>query len=414
MKDGYSFHASSECLDAEFDSMYETYTRIFTRLGLNFRAVEADSGAIGGSGSKEFMVLADNGEDDILVCYSCNYAANIEAAKREPKKFTGERPESNMMSKFHTPEMSTIEDVANFFKVDKFFTVKAVIKKAIYEDGASKIVVFFVRGCDELQETKALNACGALEFADASEDEIESAGLVAGYCGPAKLPENVDFYIDNELKDEKEMIVGSNEEGYHTIGFSVTNFKDERYKDLISVNDGDICACCGGKLSKTKGIEVGHIFKLGTRYSEPMNATFLDENGKAKNFVMGCYGIGVSRLVAVAIESSHDEKGCIWNRNIAPFELNIIISNLKDEEQVSFATNLYSECRSLGINAILDDRNERFGVKMNDFELIGFPYAILVGKNLANGEVEFIKRDGLEKEKIPSNLVLEKVKEILL
>lgn len=413
MKDGYSFHSDYKSLDDEFENMYETYTRIFTRFGLNFRAVEADSGAIGGSGSKEFMVLADNGEDDILVCSSCKYAANIEAAKREPQKFDGEKPESNMMSKFKTPDTKTIEDVANFFKVDKFFTIKAVIKKAIFENQQSKIVVFFIRGTDELQEIKALNSCGALELVDASEDEIKNAGLVAGYCGPAGLPKGTVFFIDNELKDEKEMIVGSNEEGYHTIGFNVVNFKDERFKDLISVNEGDICPHCGGKLHKTKGIEVGHIFKLGTRYSEPLNATFLDENGKAKPFIMGCYGIGVSRLIAVMIESRHDEKGCIWDKSVTPFDLVIIISNIKDEEQVKFANNLYEKCLKLGLNPLLDDRNERFGVKMNDFELIGLPYAVLVGKNLANDEVEFIKRDGLEKVKISSNLIFDKIKEIV-
>ncbi|CZE47857.1 proline--tRNA ligase [Campylobacter geochelonis] len=413
MKDGYSFHANEEDLKREFNVMHDTYSKIFTRLGLNFRAVEADSGAIGGSGSKEFMVLADNGEDDILVCDSCKYAANVEAAKRAPRTTNATPPEANMMSKFATPGADTIEKVANFFKVDKFYTIKAVIKKAIYEKD-SKVVVFFVRGDDELQETKAQNACGALELVDADESDILKAGLVAGYCGPANLPSQTLFFIDNELKGAKQMICGANEAGYHTIGFNVTSFKDERFKDLIAVQEGDRCPYCDGILHKTKGIEVGHIFQLGQKYSKAMNATFLDINGKSQPFYMGCYGIGVSRLVAVVIESSHDEKGCVWTRQTAPFELEIIISNLKDEAQVEFATTLYEKCQNLGIKTLLDDRNERFGVKMSEFELLGFPYAVLVGKSLNDREVELITRDGLIKEKVSIKDIEEKIKEKLL
>ncbi|MSN95978.1 proline--tRNA ligase [Campylobacter sp. FMV-PI01] len=413
MKDGYSFHKDEECLNLEFEKMHQTYTKIFTRLGLNFRAVEADSGAIGGSGSKEFMVLANNGEDDIVVCDSCEYAANIEAARRKPSKFNGDEPESNMMSKFYTPDIKTIDELADFFKVDKFFTIKAVIKKAIFENKESKIVIFFIRGCDELQETKAINACGCLEFENLSDEEILKSNLVAGFCGPLKLPDGIEFFIDNELKNQKEMIIGANEKDYHIIGFSVSNFKNERFKDLISVKDGDVCPCCNGKLSITKGIEVGHIFKLGTRYSKSLNATFLDENGKSKPFIMGCYGIGVSRLMAVAIESKYDDKGCIWNKEIAPFSICIIISNIKDENQFNFSLNLYKKLGDLGIDVLLDDRNERFGVKMNDYELIGIPYAVIVGKNLVNNEIEFIARDGLIKEKISIDDIVDKIKTVL-
>ncbi|MDA3077736.1 proline--tRNA ligase [Campylobacter sp. JMF_06 NA1] len=412
MKDGYSFHANEADLKREFDLMEQTYTKIFTRLGLNFRAVEADSGAIGGSGSKEFMVLADNGEDDILVCANCSYAANIEAAHRAKRTAPCEAPETEGMMKFHTPGTKTIESVAEFFKVDKFFTIKAVMKKAIYEDSA-KIVVFFVRGDDDLQETKAQNACGALELIDADESEVREAGLVPGFCGPFGLPRDIDFYIDAELENEREMIAGANEENYHLIGCAVTNFNKTRFKDLTEVKAGDKCPCCGGELRVTKGIEVGHIFQLGQRYSDPMGAKFLDENGKTQPFFMGCYGIGVSRLVAVAVESSHDEKGCVWSKELSPFALEIIISNAKDENIVNFATELYEKCRNLGINALLDDRNERFGVKMNDYELMGFPYALLVGKGLANGEVEFIERKNLEKQSVSVDKIFDLIKEKL-
>ena len=411
MKDSYSFHSSYDDLKREFDLMQKTYSKIFTRLGLNFRCVEADSGAIGGSGSKEFMVLADNGEDDILISDSSDYAANVEAAKRAKRACNAERPQSNGMLKFHTPDCSTIAAVSEFFKIDPFYTIKAVIKKAIYED-RSEIVIFFLRGDDELQEIKALNACGALELCDANTDEIENAGLVAGYCGPIGLPEGVNFYIDNELDGESEMICGANQKDYHAIGVSIINFNKDRFKDLVAVKAGDK-ALDGGTLSMTKGIEVGHIFQLGDKYSSAMDATFLDENGKAKPFIMGCYGIGVSRLEAVVIESSHDERGCVWKKECAPFSVHIIVSNFKDEAQAKFALELESALESAGIEVLLDDRDERFGVKMADFELIGNPFGVVVGKGLANAEVELIIRDGLIKEKVASSEILGKLKELV-
>lgn len=410
MKDAYSFHSSKEDLKREFDLMEATYSKIFTRLGLNFRAVEADSGAIGGSGSKEFMVLASNGEDDILCCEACKYAANIEAARRKARTTDAEAPEADA-AKFKTPDTKTIKGVAEFFKVSEFYCIKAVIKKAIYED-KEEVVVFFVRGDDELQETKAQNACKALELVDASEEEIIKAGLVAGFCGPVGL-KDVKFYIDNELKGANNMICGANEKDYHFVGVSVSGFNEERFKDLVKVKEGDKCPECGGNLKLSKGIEVGHIFQLGDKYSAAMNATYLDENGKAKPFLMGCYGIGISRLIAVMIEASHDEKGCIWKKECAPFDVEIIISNLKDEEGVKFAFELYESLKKAGVSVIIDDRNERFGVKMNDFELIGFPFALLVGKEFANGKVEFITRDGLSKETIDSNEAFKKIKESL-
>ena len=410
MKDGYSFHSSKEDLKREFDLMEATYSKIFTRLGLNFRAVEADSGAIGGSGSKEFMVLAGNGEDDILCCEACRYAANVEAARRKPRVSEAEAPEADA-AKFLTPNAKTIKDVAEFFKVSEFYCIKAVMKKAIYED-KEEVVVFFVRGDDELQETKAQNACKALELVDASEADVAKAGLVAGFCGPVGL-KDVKFFIDNELRGANNMICGANEKDYHFVGVSVSGFNEERFKDLVKVKEGDKCPVCGGNLKLSKGIEVGHIFQLGDKYSAAMNATYLDENGKAKPFLMGCYGIGISRLIAVMIEASHDEKGCIWKKECAPFDVEIIISNLKDEAGVKFAFELYESLKKAGVSVIIDDRNERFGVKMNDFELIGFPYALLVGKEFANGKVEFIARDGLSKEAIEANYAFRKIKESL-
>ncbi|EAJ0348499.1 proline--tRNA ligase [Campylobacter lari] len=409
MKDGYSFHSNEADLDKEFNLMHETYSKILTRLGLDFRAVEADSGAIGGSGSKEFMVLAKNGEDDILLCEHCDYAANIEAAKRAKKSCEDERPEADFATQFHTPNVKTIEELAEFFKINPYYTVKAIAKKAIYEN-EEKIVVFFIRGDDELQEVKALNAANALELADVSEEELEKAGLVPGFIGFVGL-NGVDFYIDHELENETNMIIGANKKDYHLVGINVVNLNKERFKDLAAVKECDLCPKCQHKLKQSKGIEVGHIFKLGNKYSKAMNASYLDENGKAQFFTMGCYGMGVSRLVAVAIEASHDEKGCIWNKTLAPFVLDIIVSNIKDTKAMEFAEQIYTHFKDKEI--LFDDRNERFGVKINDFELMGFPYALVIGKGLESDEVELIHRNTLEKQVLKTQEVISHLEKIL-
>ncbi len=409
MKDGYSFHANEADLDKEFNLMHETYSKILTRLGLEFRAVEADSGAIGGSGSKEFMVLAKNGEDDILLCEHCDYAANIEAAKRAKKSCEDERPEADFATQFHTPNVKTIEELAEFFKINPYYTIKAIAKKAIYEN-EEKIVVFFIRGDDELQEVKALNAANALELVDASEEELEKAGLVPGFIGFVRL-NGVDFYIDHELENETNMIIGANKKDYHLVGINVVNLNKKRFKDLAAVKEHDLCPKCQHKLKQSKGIEVGHIFKLGNKYSKAMNASYLDENGKAQFFTMGCYGMGVSRLVAVAIEASHDEKGCIWNKTLAPFVLDIIVSNIKDIKAMEFAEQIYTYFSDKEI--LFDDRNERFGVKINDFELMGFPYALVIGKGLENDEVELIHRNTLEKQVLKTQEVISHLEKIL-
>lgn len=409
MKDGYSFHSSEDDLVREFNLMEEVYKKIYTKLGLDFRVVEADSGAIGGSGSKEFHVLANSGEDTIVVCDSCSYAANIEAAKREAKKYVFE---SGDLKKVETPNCTTIEEVANFLSVKKEQTIKAVIKKAIFKE-KTKIVVFFVRGSDELEETKAVNSIDALELIDAVEDEIKESGLVAGYCGLVDLPKDTIFVVDSELKDSKAMVCGANEAGYHLVNIDLTTIENIKYADLITVQEGDICSCCGGKLSYTKGIEAGHIFQLGTKYSKAMNANFLDENGKAKPFIMGCYGIGVSRLVAAVIEQNHDAKGCIWTKSTAPFMVDIIVSNSKNEDEAKVSEDIYQSLKKLGIETILDDRvNARFGFKMGDFELLGFPYAVIIGKKLSDGLVELVNRKTLEKVDVKVEEIVAKILEL--
>ena len=410
MKDGYSFHADSEDLDREFDEMEAAYKRILERLGLEFRIVEADSGAIGGSGSKELMVIADSGEDTIAICSKCEYGANIEAAKRSPRLEEPDAPEGEF-GKFRTPGVKSIDDLASFFRIDPYYTIKAVAKRAIYEDG-DEVVFFFLRGSDDLQEAKAVNAAGALDIADVSEEEIKELGFVPGFIGPLDI-EGVKCLFDNGLKDAKHMICGANEEDYHFVGVHMDAVENVDFMELYEVQEGDGCPHCDGTLSFTKGIEVGHIFKLGTTYSKPLGAEFLNEKGRSEPFIMGTYGMGVSRLIAAVIEQHHDEKGCVWTRSTAPYLVNIMISNIKDEAQLELGEKLYAEFVEAGIEVMIDDRKERFGFKMKDAELIGFPYTVIIGKELQNGNVQIFDRQAGQKSDIPADNVFGSIMERL-
>ena len=412
MKDGYSFHATIQDLDREFDTVEEAYKKILTRLGLDFRIVEADSGAIGGSGSKELMVLADSGEDTIAVCSKCEYGANIEAASRSKRANIPQAPEATF-NKFKTPNVKTIDELAEFFKIDPYYTIKCIAKRVVYED-ESEIVLFFVRGCDNLQEVKAVNATQALDIVDVTEEELKEIGLVPGFIGPFDQTQ-AKHVIDSDLKDAKDMICGANEADYHYIGVDLSVLNDVAYfEDIAEVNEGDICPHCKeGTLSFTKGIEVGHIFKLGTTYSQALKAEFLDENGKAQPFIMGTYGMGVSRLVAAVIEQHHDDSGCIWTKATAPYMVNIMISNIKDEAQVLAGEELYKQLQDANVEVMIDDRKERFGFKMKDAELIGFPYTIIIGKELANGHVQIFDRATKEKTDIKSEEIFNKIMELI-
>ncbi|WP_297482899.1 proline--tRNA ligase [Sulfurimonas sp.] len=411
MKDAYSFHASTEDLDREFEAMEAAYKKILTRLGLDFRVVEADSGAIGGSGSKELMVIADSGEDTIAICSKCEYGANIEAASRSARGSIPEAPEADF-NKFLTPDTKTIDELAEFFKVDPYYTVKCVAKRVVYED-ESEIVLFFVRGCDNLQEVKALNATEALDIVDVTEEELKEIGLEPGFIGPLDQAK-AKHVIDSDLKGATNMICGANEDGYHFIGVNMSILDDVAYfADIAEVNEGDICPYCDGELSFTKGIEVGHIFKLGTTYSKPLKAEFLDENGKSQPFIMGTYGMGISRLVASVIEQHHDESGCIWTKETAPYMVNIMISNIKDEAQVEAGETLYEQLQNANVEVMLDDRKERFGFKMKDAELIGFPYTVIVGKELVDGNVQLFDRATKTKESMSVAAIFDKLMELI-
>ena len=397
MKDGYSFHATTEDLDREFDVMEAAYKRILERLGLDYRVVEADSGLIGGAGSKELMVIADSGEDTIAICDSCEYGANVEAAERSVRTEIPEAPEGDF-NKFSTPAVKSIEDLVEFFKVDPYYTMKCVAKKMSYADG-EQIVLFFLRGDDELQEVKAVNAAEALDIEDVSEEELIAAGLVPGFMGPLDM-EKVPCVFDTSLKGATQMICGANEADQHFIGVDMSVLDGALFVDLYTAKEDDGCPRCAGKLLYKKGIEVGHIFKLGTTYSKPLKAEFLNEKGQAVPFIMGTYGMGVSRLIAATIEQHHDEKGCIWTKETAPYMVNIMVSNIKDEAQLAFGEKLYKELQEAGVEVILDDRKERFGFKMKDAELIGFPYTVIVGKELVNGNVQIVERATSEKRAV--------------
>jgi len=408
MKDGYSFHSSNEDMVREFDLMEQTYKNILNRLELDFRVVEADSGAIGGNGSKELMVIANSGEDTLLVCSECEYGANVEAAHGQKLTNTKDTPEAEF-NKFKTPNITSINDLSNFFRVDSYYFIKAVIKKAIFKD-EEKIVAFFLRGDDELQDVKALNILGADSLEDANENDLES--LAVGFVGPLDL-DGVEVILDDSLRGATNMICGANEIDYHFVGVDLSVLDNPNFKDIRTVKEGDLCPHCQATLVEKKGIEVGHIFQLGDVYSKPLKATFLDENGKEKPLIMGTYGIGVSRLVAAVIEQNHDDKGCIWTRSTAPFIVNILVSNIKDELQLNTANKLYEDLNSLGIESIIDDRKDRFGFKMNDAELIGFPYTVIIGKSLKEGNIEVYYRKTKEKIIVDKEHIIEYLQGVL-
>ena len=294
------------------------------------------------------------------------------------------------------------------FLVDPYYTVKTVAKKVIYED-SEEIVLFFLRGSDTLQEVKAINATEALDIVDVSEEELIALGLTPGFMGPLDQ-DKAKHVMDISLKNALHMICGANEKDYHFIGVDLRVISEVAYfADIAEVKEGDTCPHCDGKLSFTKGIEVGHIFKLGTTYSKSLKAEYLDENGKAQPFIMGTYGMGISRLVASLIEQHHDENGCKWTKATAPYMVNIMVSNIKDEEQMALGEKLYRELQEANIEVMLDDRKERFGFKMKDAELIGFPYTIIIGKELANGNVQVYERATTEKTVVSVKSILDEI-----
>jgi len=386
MKDLYSFDKDVDGMNISYDKMYDAYSKIFTRCGLKFRAVEADNGAIGGGHSHEFTVLAPSGESSIAYCENCDYAASDE--KAELKVIPADVEELKPIEKVSTPNCHTIEMVKNFLKVPIEKTIKAVA----FQDDDGKLILAFVRGDHEVNEIKVLNATGALHLHMAEESAINAVGSCAGFMSPIGLKDGAVIVVDATVMEMYNAVAGANEVDAHFI--NVTPKRDFNaakiiVTDIRMVQEGDPCPHCGKPLKMTRGIEVGQVFTLGNKYSKALNVTFLDENGKEKFFEMGCYGIGVGRTMAAAIEQNNDKDGIIWTRAIAPFEIVIAVVNAKDAAQIEYGEKLYDELKSLGVDVLLDDRQERAGVKFKDCDLIGYPLRVTVSpKTLDTKSVE--------------------------
>jgi len=385
MKDAYSFDADSDGADLSYRKMFDAYHRIFSRCGLMFRAVEADTGSIGGSSSHEFMVMADSGEDGVVYCEGCDYAANLEKAEiPKPEETTAPAGDLLSLEEVHTPEVRTIEEVCAFLGV----TPQNVVKTLIFNADGDAVAVL-VRGDEEVNEIKVKNFLGCDELELAGDDMILAAtGSPRGFAGAVGIKTRI--VADYSIMGMRNMVMGANREDYHVKNVNLErDFRVGAFADLRVVREGDVCPRCGGTLTFARGIEVGHVFKLGTKYSKAMKAVYLDRNGKEQVMIMGCYGIGTTRTVAAAIEQYHDDDGIVWPVPIAPFQVIITPVNINEEALAKTAEDLYQALTGRGIDVLLDDRDERAGVKFKDADLIGIPYRVTIGpKKLAEGKVE--------------------------
>ena len=411
MQDSYSFDTDQEGLEKSYQAMYEAYSRIFTRCGLQYRTVLADSGQIGGKHSHEFMALADSGEADIVTCTQCAYAADVEQAT--PNTLPAAAEPLQAIEKFATPHCSTIEDLVQAAGVPAEKTIKAV---ALDIDG--KLVLCMVRGDHEVNEVAVQHVVGGHDATPASAELLQKYGLVPGYMSPlgaAKASEQFHILVDPTAMQIYNGVTGANEEGFHYRHVTPSrDFTGVQVAPIRLITAADGCPECGAPVQLTRGIEVGQVFQLGTKYSEALQASFLDKDGKAKPFVMGCYGIGVTRTMAAAIEQYHDERGILWPVAIAPYEAVILPLNMKDEVMVTTARELYTQLSADSSEIVLDDRPERAGVKFNDADLIGYPVQIVVGKDTkTKGTVEIKVRRTGAKEAVPVRTAVGRVQAIL-
>ena len=401
MKDAYSFDADEAGLDVSYQKMFNAYKKSFDDLGIDYRIVKADTGVMGGLLSEEFQAIAPLGEDTVIYCDDCGYSSNLEVAKTA----RGEKHEKKdplPLTQVETPHCETIEDVAKYLKIDMKDTVKALLMNV---DG--QFVVFFINGERELNESKVLKLLHASELNFADDELIATSNAVPGYCGPIGLDCKV--VIDEEVLEMSNFCTGANKKGYHYINCNVSDIRYDVVGDIVNAKPGDLCPVCGRPLKFTKGIEVGNTFKLGTKYSKAMGLQYADVDNKLQDVWMGSYGIGLGRTMAAIVEQSHDDKGIIWPENIAPYKYIILIMSTKDETQNKVANDLYDKMNAAGIEVMLDDRDERPGVKFNDAELIGIPYRITVGKKAGEGIVEFKSRTGEKAEEIAIDQLLEKI-----
>ena len=410
MKDAYSFHTSQESLDEEFLNMRDAYSRIFSRCGLKFRPVEADSGAIGGSGSQEFHVLAESGEDEIIYCDSCEYAANVETATSKVEPAPVE--ELKAAELIDTPNVSKIDDIVNYLNIPYSKTVKAMM----YRDmGTDQVYMVLMRGDYEVNETKLRNVINAVDVTLLTDEELVKHGLIKGFIGPYGIElKDIKIIADEEVTKINNHTAGGNRLDTHYINVNYgRDYTADIVADVKTVKPGETCPRCGGKLRSARGIEVGHIFKLGTKYSQALNATYLDDKGESKVMIMGCYGIGVSRTLASAIEQNNDEFGIIWPSALAPYVVDVIPANIKNEDQVKVAEEIYNALLTDGIDSMIDDRDERPGFKFKDADLIGFPFKVVSGKKAGEGIVELkIRRTG-ETLEVSKDEVVAKVRELM-
>jgi len=410
MKDLYSFDRDEEGLEVSYRKMYNAYSRIFKRCGLKFRPVEADSGAIGGNDTHEFMVLADSGEALVVYCPkdSCGYAANVERAD-SPPDING-REEARPVESMDTPGMRTVDEVTSFLKISP----KKLIKTLIYSTDRG-MVAALVRGDRDVNEIKLMKVVSAINIELASPEEVlEITGVQPGFAGPVGLS-GVMVVADPEVEAISNAVSGSNKKDTHLVNVNPgRDFRFDRVADIRMVRAGDHCPQCGAALVEAKGIEVGQVFKLGTKYSKVLEATYLDEKGQSRPIVMGCYGIGVTRTMAAAIEQNHDENGIIWPASIAPFQVVVVLVSVKDSDQAGMAEKVYRMLNGAGIETVIDDRNERPGVKFKDADLVGYPVRVTVGsKAVASGEVELRLRTGGDTEMVPVSELVSRISRIL-
>ena len=400
MKDAYSFDRDNEGLDKSYEIMKVAYKNIYDRMGIDYKIVKADCGAMGGTLSEEFQAITDIGEDTIVLCDHCDFSSNLEIAETIVNKGSDEKElELEMV---HTPHQETIEDVCNFLNVDVKKSVKALLMNANDE-----LVVLFVRGDRELCENKVCKLLGINELNFADDALIATSNAVPGYTGPVGL--NAKVVVDNEVLEMKNFCCGANKEEYHYINANIKDIKYDIAGDIVNVQEGDTCPVCGGKLYFKKGIEIGNLFKLGTKYAEKLGLTYLDENNQEQTVVMGCYGIGAGRIIASLIEQSNDENGMILPMNIAPYQIGLVQIDMKSEEQTKIANEIYDKLTAAGIEVIFDDRDERPGVKFKDMELIGIPARIVVGKKITDNLVEFKERKTGNQEEISIDEIIEKI-----
>lgn len=406
MKDAYSFHTTLESLDETYQAMHDAYCRIFQACGLDYIVVEADTGSIGGSSSHEFMVLADTGEDAVVRCDSCHYAANVE--KAETRLAETERPAPGVeATTVPTPNTKTVEEVAAFLGVEP----SKVVKTLIY-DSAAGLVAVAIRGDREINEIKLANYLDVTALTLAGEDKVqEVTGAPIGFAGPVGLRSEIRLLADRSTEFMADFVTGANENDAHRVGVNWgRDAEPDAFHDFLLVGGGDACPRCDGTLEEFRGIEVGHIFKLGDKYSKAMGCTFLNQEGKAHPMLMGCYGLGVGRTLAAAIEQNHDEHGVIWPIPLAPFEVTLITLGAKDETVNETAEAIYREMIEAGIKVLFDDRKERPGVKFKDADLVGIPVKVVVGaRSLAEGKVEISRRRDGEKHLVNRDTVVREV-----